>query len=151
MREELKSLQRELGISFIHVTHSQEEAMALSDLIVVMNEGRIEQSGSPRTLFNQPQSEFVAQFIGGHNIIKLATGAGCVRCDRMHYSPGGDAKVRNVEYLGHDVKVSVDSEHGSFVISARESDFNNQPCEPGDSVSLHWAPEDVHHFVQERM
>ena len=151
MREELKSLQRELGISFIHVTHSQEEAMALSDLIVVMNEGRIEQSGSPRTLFNQPQSEFVAKFIGGHNIIKLNTGVGCVRCDRMNYSPGGDARVRNVEYLGHDVKVSVDSADGSFVISARESDFNDHPCEPGDSVSLHWAPEDVHHFIQKQM
>ncbi len=150
MREELKSLQRELGISFIHVTHSQEEAMALSDLIVVMNEGRIEQSGSPRTLFNQPQSEFVAKFIGGHNIIKLDTGNGCVRCDRMNYSPGGDARVRNVEYLGHDVKVSVDSAHGPFVISARESDFNDQPCEIGDSVSLHWAPEDVHHFMQQK-
>src|SRR5205823_8370993 len=69
MRAELKKLQRELGISFIHVTHSQDEAMALADLVVLMNGGRIEQKGSPREVFNQPRSEFVARFIGGHNIV----------------------------------------------------------------------------------
>jgi len=151
MREELKSLQRELGISFIHVTHSQEEAMALSDLIVVMNEGRIEQSGSPRTLFNEPESEFVARFIGGHNIISMDQGQGCIRSDRISYSQGGDARVRNVEYLGHDVRVSVDSSHGPFIVSRRESDFNDQPCEIGDAISMHWAPEDVHRFIQQRV
>jgi putative spermidine/putrescine transport system ATP-binding protein len=74
MREELKRLQMELGISFIHVTHSQEEAMALADLIVVMNDGQIEQAGAPRDVFNRPTTPFVARFIGGHNVIsgKLA-------------------------------------------------------------------------------
>lgn len=69
MRGELRRLQRELGITFIHVTHSQEEAMALADLIVVMNEGRIEQSGAPRDVYNNPASRFVARFIGGHNVL----------------------------------------------------------------------------------
>ena len=69
MRAELKKLQRELGITFIHVTHSQDEAMALADLVVLMNGGRIEQKGSPREVFNHPRSEFVARFIGGHNIM----------------------------------------------------------------------------------
>lgn len=69
MREELKRLQTELGISFVHVTHSQEEAMALADLVVVMNEGRIEQFGSPREVFERPASVFVARFIGGHNVL----------------------------------------------------------------------------------
>lgn len=69
MREELKRLQTELGISFVHVTHSQEEAMALADLVVVMNEGRIEQLGSPREVFERPASVFVARFIGGHNVL----------------------------------------------------------------------------------
>ena len=72
MRAELKRLQRELGITFIHVTHSQEEAMALADLVVVMNEGRIEQQGSPREVFNRPRTEFVARFIGGHNVVTAA-------------------------------------------------------------------------------
>ena len=69
MRAELKKLQRELGISFIHVTHGQDEAMALADIVVLMNGGRIEQQGSPREIFNHPRTEFTAKFIGGHNVI----------------------------------------------------------------------------------
>ncbi|MEM7022753.1 MAG: ABC transporter ATP-binding protein [Pseudomonadota bacterium] len=70
MREELKRLQTELGISFIHVTHSQEEAMALADLVVVMNHGLIEQTGAPREVYNHPKTAFVARFIGGHNVLE---------------------------------------------------------------------------------
>ncbi|WP_245213135.1 hypothetical protein [Rhizobacter sp. AJA081-3] len=68
MREELKTLQTRLGISFIHVTHSQDEAMALTDLVVVMNGGKIEQADTARQVFNRPASSFVAKFIGGHNV-----------------------------------------------------------------------------------
>ncbi len=70
MRVELKRLQSELGISFIHVTHSQEEAMALADLVVVMNDGRIEQSGTPQHVYREPRTEFVARFMGGHNVLQ---------------------------------------------------------------------------------
>ncbi len=69
MRAELKKLQTSLGITFVHVTHSQEEAMALADLIVVMNDGRIEQAAHPRTVFEQPATAFVARFMGDHNVI----------------------------------------------------------------------------------
>ncbi|QFR34395.1 ABC transporter ATP-binding protein [Ancylobacter sp. TS-1] len=69
VRQELKKLQLQLGISFIHVTHSQEEAMALSDLVVVMNGGRIEQAGTPREVFNRPATAFVARFMGDHNVL----------------------------------------------------------------------------------
>jgi putative spermidine/putrescine transport system ATP-binding protein len=69
MRQELKRLQRQLGISFIHVTHSQEEAMALADLVVVMNAGRIEQAAAPREVFSQPATAFVARFIGEQNVV----------------------------------------------------------------------------------
>ena len=69
MRAELKKLQTDLGITFVHVTHSQEEAMALSDLIVVMNDGRIEQAADPRTVFEKPATAFVARFMGDHNVI----------------------------------------------------------------------------------
>src|SRR5277367_4599803 len=71
MRAELRRLQRTLGITFIHVTHSQEEAMALADLVVVMNAGRIAQAGTPRAVFNRPDNEFVARFMGGHNVISI--------------------------------------------------------------------------------
>jgi putative spermidine/putrescine transport system ATP-binding protein len=77
MREELKRLQRELGITFVHVTHAQDEALALSDLVVVMEGGRILQSDTPRAVFGRPRTPFVARFLGGHNILegrKLAGG-----------------------------------------------------------------------------
>ncbi|MBP1852996.1 ABC transporter ATP-binding protein [Rhizobium halophytocola] len=69
MRAELKKLQTSLGITFVHVTHSQEEAMALADIIVVMNDGRIEQAAPPRKIFEKPATAFVARFMGNHNII----------------------------------------------------------------------------------
>ncbi|MGR6432395.1 ABC transporter ATP-binding protein [Rhizobium sp. PAMB 3174] len=69
MRAELKKLQTSLGITFVHVTHSQEEALALADLIVVMNDGRIEQAAAPRTVFERPATAFVARFMGDHNVI----------------------------------------------------------------------------------
>ncbi len=90
MREELKSLQTRLGISFIHVTHSQDEAMALADLVVVMNHGKIEQAATAREVFNKPASAFVARFIGGHNVLPAAVARArgeaafvAIRADRM--------------------------------------------------------------------
>ncbi len=69
MRAELKKLQTSLGITFVHVTHSQQEALALADLIVVMNDGRIEQAAPPRDVFERPATAFVARFMGDHNVI----------------------------------------------------------------------------------
>src|ERR1700731_3065318 len=69
MREELKRLQRGLDITFIHVTHSQDEAMALADLMVVMDLGHIRQIGTPREIFEAPADAFIARFIGGHNVL----------------------------------------------------------------------------------
>ena len=69
MRAELKKLQTSLGITFVHVTHSQEEAMALADLIVVMNDGRIEQAAHAAHVFERPATAFVARFMGDHNVI----------------------------------------------------------------------------------
>lgn len=70
MRTELKRIQKQLGITFIHVTHSQEEAFALADQVVVMSNGSIEQVDTPPALFSAPRTAFVAGFIGGHNIIE---------------------------------------------------------------------------------
>ena len=69
MRAELKKLQTRLGITFVHVTHSQEEAMALADLVVVMSNGRIEQAATPREVFERPATAFVARFMGDHNVV----------------------------------------------------------------------------------
>ncbi len=69
MQQELKRIQQQMGITFIYVTHDQEEALAMSDTVVVMNEGRIQQIGSPEDIYNEPTNAFVADFIGESNIL----------------------------------------------------------------------------------
>ena len=154
MRTELKRLQRELGISFIHVTHSQDEALALADHIIVMNRGKIEQDGPPQEVFDAPRTEFVARFIGGHNILgggeskKLA-----VRTDRMtiatETSPGAvPAKVLAVEYLGTIVNVTVQTaEAGELTVSVGDTAYFQKPVEIGQSVFLTWKTEDAHQLA----
>jgi putative spermidine/putrescine transport system ATP-binding protein len=92
MREELRRLQRELGITFIHVTHSQEEAMALADLMVVMEGGKICQVGTPRDIYNHPLTPFVARFIGGRNILNGEV----IACDGACATVQGEAGGRFV-------------------------------------------------------
>jgi putative spermidine/putrescine transport system ATP-binding protein len=160
MREELKSLQTRLGISFIHVTHSQDEAMALADLVVVMNQGRIEQSATAREVFNKPASAFVARFIGGHNVLPAAVARAradaafvAIRADRMRVQPGEGAPgasslsgvARSVEYLGATVQVGIEVT-GLEAMSAvvPEARFDAAPVRPGETVIVSWNPEDVH-------
>ena len=69
MQRELKNIQQQLGITFIFVTHDQEEALSMSDTIVVMNKGKIQQMGTPEDIYNEPKNAFVARFIGESNII----------------------------------------------------------------------------------
>ena len=71
MQDELKVIQRQAGTTFVHVTHDQEEAMALADRIIVMNAGQIEDSGSPTQVYNQPTTLFTANFMGEINQIQL--------------------------------------------------------------------------------
>ena len=73
MQIELKNIQQEVGITFVYVTHDQEEALTMSDTIVVMNEGQIQQIGTPIDIYNEPENRFVAQFIGESNIIEGIT------------------------------------------------------------------------------
>ena len=85
MQIELKEMHRKLGITFIYVTHDQEEALTLSDTIIVMNEGKIQQIGTPTDIYNEPQNSFVADFIGESNILN-----------------GRMIKDRLVEFVGHE-------------------------------------------------
>src|SRR6185436_6184981 len=70
MRVELRNLQRQLGLMFIHVTHNQEEALSMADRIVVMNDARIQQVADPLTIATRPETEVVARFMGDNNIIR---------------------------------------------------------------------------------
>ena len=155
VRAELKRFQRDLGISFIHVTHSQEEAMALADLIVVMSEGKIEQTGSPREIFNTPRTEFVARFIGGHNIIPFdGQRKASVRTDRvrlLHQSNGDGSHpvtVRDVEYQGTAVYVSLRTNAGlELTVVVPERTFFEKPFAVGDSGVVEWDPTDIHELA----
>ncbi|WP_269582579.1 ABC transporter ATP-binding protein [Roseibium sp. Sym1] len=155
MRLELKKLQRELGISFIHVTHSQDEALALADDIIVMNGGRIEQAGSPRDVFNAPATEFVARFIGGHNVLQQHGASVALRADRLlvKKTAGEDgalltANVRDVEYLGSTVNLALDAGGaGDLTAALTDEAFFQDPIEIGATVFLTWKPEDAHQLA----
>lgn len=149
MRGELKKLQRELGISFVHVTHGQDEALALADEIVVMNNAVIEQAGTARQIFNAPKTAFVAQFIGGHNVIALPDGQYSIRTDAVRISDTSSGNlqgnVTSIEYQGAHVAVSARIA-GDQDISALipDSAFFEHPINPGDKVGLMWDPESLH-------
>ena len=131
MRAELKRLQSELGITFLHVTHSQDEAMALSDQIVVMNDAKIQQSGSPRDIYNNPETEFVAKFLGGHNVIDWKESLISIRSDLFSLARSkGNIKctVNAIEYFGDNVTVSVEGDAGDeYMAKMPEAIFFDKP------------------------
>jgi putative spermidine/putrescine transport system ATP-binding protein len=154
MRAELKRWQEELGITFVHVTHSQEEAMALSDLAVVMNAGTIEQVGPPHEIFNAPRTAFVARFLGGHNVIGSGSDAVAVRADRVRLVrsgvalPAGDraipAAVDGVEYQGTYVLVTMKADAQELTAMVDERDFYASPLAAGDAIDVTWRTQDAH-------
>ncbi len=112
MREELKRIQQDLNITIVFVTHDQEEAMALSHRIVVMNKGMIEQIGTPTEIYDHPVSRYVASFIGEMNFVKNTNGIMAVRPENVIVQPGwnhGDVNgiVRSIMILGHYVEVNI--------------------------------------------
>ena len=90
MQQELKRLQKKLGITFIYITHDQEEALNMSDRIAVMREGRFEQIGTPAQVYDSPKTAYVARFVGEANIVKGQAGA--LRGEQVEFAaPGGSA------------------------------------------------------------
>jgi putative spermidine/putrescine transport system ATP-binding protein len=150
VREELKRLQRELAITFIHVTHSQDEAMAMADMMVVMEDGRIRQAGPPREVFEQPASAFVARFIGEHNVLSGARGPIAVRADRCRLGAPNDGphvsgRVAAVEYQGGMVRIALamdDGDEASALVP--DATFYGAPVEPGDPATFVWSEHDAH-------
>lgn len=165
MRAELRRWQKELGLTFIHVTHSQEEAMALADTMVVMNHGVIEQMGSPHEIYNRPISEFVARFMGGHNVLNTAQGKISVRTDYMQLSVDEPtladglgnkrAVITDIEYQGTYVLIGLQepgmvqnaASTAEISVMIPEASFDAQPFALGQSVQLRWQPEVSHALV----
>jgi putative spermidine/putrescine transport system ATP-binding protein len=139
MQVELKSIQKRVGITFIFVTHDQEEALTMSDRIAVFNEGKIEQVGTPAEIYEHPGTPFVAGFVGISNIIseQLAeriTGSAMkfsIRPEKIHLAAAGstvgadmfsvDGKVRDVVYLGLYTRYLVELEGGSDLVVVEQN------------------------------
>lgn len=149
MRGELRKLQRELGISFIHVTHGQDEALALADDIIVMNNAVIEQAGPARDVFNAPLTRFVAEFMGGHNVVALPDGHFAIRTDAVSVTGPADGAVAGnvtaIEYQGTHVLLSARITGDQEVVALiPDSTFFANPHHPGDRIGLHWDVKDQH-------
>ena len=156
MQTELKAIQRRIGITFLYVTHDQEEAMAMSDRIAIMNKGVIEQVGSPKEIYELPSSAFVASFIGTSNVIERdgrtkslrperlrVLGAGSTETDGVHGEPG---TVTDGVYLGMMTRIYVRLDAGDDVVSARTNDASTgEKAEfaAGDRVVVTWRQADV--------
>lgn len=146
MRAELKRLQRELGITFLHVTHGQDEGLALADEVVVMNNAVIEQAGPARAVFNAPRTEFVARFMGGHNVLTLEGAPHAIRSDAVRLADQGlPATVSAIEYQGDRVAITATSDAQESIVALMADDlFYANEINPGARVHLAWDEGRLH-------
>jgi spermidine/putrescine transport system ATP-binding protein len=145
MQLELKRIQREVRIAFMYVTHDQEEALTMSDRIAVMNEGRVEQIGSPRAIYDEPATVFVAGFIGVANLIAVAEGTLVVRPERVRIArtAAPDATsihvtVTDAIFQGPVLRVAARAADGTDVVAHLPAgDANGAPA-PGEQAFAVW-------------
>ncbi len=152
MQSELKRLQRETGITFVLVTHDQEEALAMSDRLAVMSGGRMLQAGTPEEIYARPASRFVADFIGEANIVPgPALGRqGLFAIRPEHITLGAESgaprrlagTVKDVTFLGADTLFEIMVPHGAEILHMRARLRGRAPAlPPGETASLHWPDE----------
>jgi putative spermidine/putrescine transport system ATP-binding protein len=138
----LKALQRDLGMTFVYVTHDQEEALTMSDRIAVFNHGRIEQTGTPAEVYDRPASEFVAGFVGTSNILERGGRRLCVRPERIGFaSEGQPATVDDVVFVGAFTRYLVTTGEGERLTVVQQA--GSPPLRPGAAVHLTWRDEDA--------
>lgn len=143
VRSELRSLQRRVGVTFVLVTHDQEEALSISDLIGVMNEGRLEQVGRPREVYERPRTRFVASFLGTVNWINgvgIRPEATRISRDRPPQTASIPATVRETVFLGNCIHVEAEIGGGQVVVA--EVGAQDGRYERGDRIYLWWEPAD---------
>jgi putative spermidine/putrescine transport system ATP-binding protein len=152
MQIELKRIQREVsdvGITFVYVTHDQEEALTMSDRLAVFNEGRIEQIGAPAEVYERPATEFVAGFVGVSNVIERDGRKFTVRPEkiRMHFDEVGEGelgRIRDVVYVGMFTRYIVELDSGGELTVDRQNlETSSQEAleSRGKRVRLEWRPE----------
>jgi len=138
----LKALQQDLGMTFLYVTHDQEEALTMSDQVAIFNEGRIEQVGTPPDVYERPATEFVAGFVGTSNILERDGRRFSVRPERIALNGTGDpGTIADVVYVGSFTRYLVDTDRGERLTVVRQSDGTR--LEPGTRTHLVWRDEDA--------
>jgi putative spermidine/putrescine transport system ATP-binding protein len=153
----LKALQRDLGITFVYVTHDQEEALTMSDRLAVFNDGRIEQVGAPADVYEHPQTEFVAGFVGVSNVFERNGRRITIRPEKIHMSegdggPGEPGVVREVVYVGSVTRYLVDLDAGGELVVVRQNlEATSQDVleARGTRVRLDWKPEHTYELPKE--
>jgi len=157
MQIELKRIQRavrEVGITFVYVTHDQEEALTMSDRLAVFNEGKIEQIGTPAAVYERPENAFVAGFVGASNVIQRSGRTFTVRPEKIRMSYDGGARrddenaatgrIRDVVYAGMFTRYVVDLDDGGELVVVRqnlETSSTEALDARGRRVLLEWRPE----------
>jgi putative spermidine/putrescine transport system ATP-binding protein len=158
MQIELKTIQRELSerITFVYVTHDQEEALTMSDRIAVFSDGRIEQVGTPGEIYERPANDFVAGFVGTSNILERDGGRQTIRPEKIRLLADGEqvpagavsepGTVREVVYLGSVTRFVVELNGGETLVVVRqnlETSAEEAMAERGRKVRLAWRPQDA--------
>jgi putative spermidine/putrescine transport system ATP-binding protein len=150
----LKSLQQELGITFVYVTHDQDEALTMSDRLAVFNQGRIEQLGAPAEVYERPANAFVAGFVGVSNVIERDGRLFAVRPEKIHMTEAGSAsgtrghaeagQITDVVYAGMVTRYVVELDRGGKLQVVRQN-LETSSAEALDAqgrrVILEWRPE----------
>ena len=145
----LKGLQQELGMTFLYVTHDQEEALTMSDHLAVFNDGRIEQTGTPAEVYERPATEFVAGFVGTSNILERDGRRFTVRPEKIvmldgDRGEGEPGRIRDVVYLGAVTRYVVELDAGGELVALRqnlETSSADALEQRGKRVRLTWLPE----------
>ena len=147
MQFELKELQKRLGVTLVFVTHDQEEALAMSDRIAVMNKGRVEQVGAPTEIYERPRTRFVADFIGEINILEDGDRACALRPEKIRFVPTAEARVagtvETANFLGGSTLYRIRTTDRRTLL-ARETHAGERSLRgAGDAVGLAWADSDT--------
>lgn len=152
MQIELKELQRELGITFIFVTHDQDEALTLSDRIAIFNNGKIEQIGTPQELYEKPASEFVARFVGTANIFDANVSqelfgkknTNMIRPEQIELGTKGQpATITETIYLGSTIRFILDLNGHQIIAEVSASDDRARTYRRGSTVKVNMSKTDL--------
>jgi putative spermidine/putrescine transport system ATP-binding protein len=151
MQEELKNLHQQLGITFIFVTHDQNEALSMADRIALFNEGRIMQVGTPQDIYRRPDSRFVADFVGSSNVlppdfVQRLCGESrwaSLRPEAIYLSGSGghQANVIDASFLGGSTRLTLDL--GSLRVKVMLASVTDIPA-LGERIFINWNAEDLH-------